>query len=509
MATFSIGGFGSSMGTNLTKLLECEDMEPGSDASYELCKLIYLYHPLGGKIAEEPIKKAQFKPREIAIPDSPDDIVRKAFVDEWHRMKCDELVFNHGTLCRVYGLASLAVLSEGVPLNLPLDLKGLPGSKIGFNVYDPLNTAGSLVLSQTPDHMDFLKAGDISVSGKEFHRSRAVVLMNENPIFLGYTTSAFGYVGRSAYQRALYPLKTFVQTMRTDDMVSVKAGVLVAKMKQPGSFVNNLMQGLAGIKRAMLSMAMTGNVLSITPDEDIESLNLTNIDGAGAFARKNCIENIASAVPMPAKLLLQETFAEGFGEGTEDAKYVSDYVEGVRRWLQPDYDFLDKIVRYRAWNEDFYKTIQQRFPNSYSNKTHTQAFYEWSNSFSATWPSLITEPESELIKVEEVLLKAAIAVYEVLSPAMDPENRSNLIRWLADCFNERKKLFSSPLELDFDALKDYVPEKQLQEPAEPKPFAAQDAVAGFGDAMARLSAKRLDRSSVENALRKAIVNQRK
>jgi hypothetical protein len=262
--------------------------------------------------------------------------------------------------------------------------------------------------------------------------------------------------------------------------------VLVAKMKAPGSFVNNVMQSLAGIKRAMLSVAMTGNVLSITPDEEIESLNLQHAVESNGGARKNCIENVASAVPMPAKLLLQETFAEGFGEGTEDAKYVADYVEGVRRWLNPAYDFMTRIVQHRAWNEKFFATIQAKYPDSFASKTHTQAFYEWRNCFAATWPSLITEPESELIKVEDVLLKAAIAVYEVLAPALDPENRALLIQWLADCFNERKKLFSSPLNLDFDALKDYVPPTALEQPGQPKPFAAQDAQRALSDAVSRL-----------------------
>ena len=491
MASFNISGPGTGLGSNLTQLLEADDIEPGDDASYETCKIIYLYHPVGGKIAEEPIRKAQFKGREIAVPDAPEDVVKKAFEDEWRRIGADRIIFNVGRIARIYGVGSLACLTQGVPFDRPLDFKVLGNAPIAFNVYDPLNTAGSLVLAQNPDRMDFLKAGSISVSGKEFHRSRAVTLMNEEPIYLGYTTSAFGYVGRSAYQRALYPLKTFVQTMRTDDMISVKAGVLIAKMKQPGSFVDNLMASLAGIKRALLQIAMTGNVLSIQPDEAIESLNLQNIDGAGGFARKNCIENIASAVPMPAKLLLQETIAEGFGEGTEDAKYVADYVDGVRAWLGPAYEFMDRIVQHRAWTEDFYKTVQTRFPESYGGKTYAQAFYEWKNSFTATWPSLITEPESELIKVEDVLLKAAIAVFQVLAPELDPENRAALIEWLSDCFNERKKLFSSPLVLDFEMLKDFAQQQQAaEEELKPgHPFAAQDALRALDEAVTLLPAR--------------------
>ena len=51
MAYASINGVGSVFGTQLEALLNAEDIAPGSDVSYETAKLVYLYHPLGGKIA--------------------------------------------------------------------------------------------------------------------------------------------------------------------------------------------------------------------------------------------------------------------------------------------------------------------------------------------------------------------------------------------------------------------------------------------------------------------------
>ncbi|EIK1039691.1 hypothetical protein LJU75_005036, partial [Salmonella enterica] len=47
------------MGSNagvLSKILEGGSIEPGAQAGYELCKLIYLFHPLGGKMVDRPIK---------------------------------------------------------------------------------------------------------------------------------------------------------------------------------------------------------------------------------------------------------------------------------------------------------------------------------------------------------------------------------------------------------------------------------------------------------------------
>jgi hypothetical protein len=56
MASFDVNE--SATGAALMKVLMAEDIEPGADPSYELCKLIYLYHPLGAKMATRPLSMA-------------------------------------------------------------------------------------------------------------------------------------------------------------------------------------------------------------------------------------------------------------------------------------------------------------------------------------------------------------------------------------------------------------------------------------------------------------------
>ena len=465
---------GSALGNSLQDLLTAQEIEPGDAPSYQTCKTIYMYHPLGSKMAESPIAMAMSQDREISVPNSPEERIRDAFVDQWRKDGADDHIMNVMALARVYGIASIAVLARGIAPNVPLDPKKLWEYDLAFNVLDPLNTSGSLVLNQEPNALDFLKVTGISISGVPYHRSRTVTMMNERPIYIGYTTSAFGYVGRSVYQRALFPLKSFVQTMVTDDMVSRKAGVLIAMMQQPGSLIDNLMQKMAGIKRALLKEAATNNVISVAKDEKIETLNMQNLDGAYGMARKNILENIAVSADMPAKLLNSETFAEGFGEGTEDAKHVARYIDRLRVQMDPLYRFFDQIVMRRAWNPEFYSIIQNEFP-AYKAMPYERAFFQWQNSFAAQWPSLLTEPPSEKIKVDDVKLKAVIAMIEVLMPALDPENKANVIQWAQDNFNELKLLFQNPLLLDFDALEQYVPPVPLEAPKEPKPFAAQDS----------------------------------
>lgn len=485
MATVNITGC-SALGNSLSALMTAADIEPGATPSYELCKIIQAYHPLGMKLTDLPIAKAQSQKRVITVLKSPEARVVAQFEGTWESMKVDAHIRNLGRSARTYGISSIALIAPDVPPNEPVPYEKIEALAISFNMLDPLNTAGSLVLNQDPNAPDFQKVKGISIAGKAYHPSRAVVLMNEDPLYIEYTTSAFGFVGRSVFQRILFPLKSFVNSMITDDMVVRKAGLLIMAIKVAGSIVDNLMSLFTGQKRSLLQEAATNNVLSVGQDDRVESLDMAKLEAPFTAARRNILENIAAGAPMPAKLLNNETFAEGFGEGVEDAKDVAQFIADIRTWLAPAYGFFDPIVQRKAWTPAFFKTMQAEFPEEYGSMTFEEAFYQWKNSFSATWPNLLEEPDSEKIKIEEVVVKAVIALVEVLRTDLDPENKALLIAWACDNFNQKKLLFGSPLELDFDALSKWTPPVADKAEDPEAPFSSKDSIAELDAAVARL-----------------------
>lgn len=450
-------------GSVLTKIINSEDIQPGDDSSYEMCKMIYLWHPLGARVAENPVTLAQSQPREIKVRTCQTDDVADQFISEWESLNADKIIHAAKTLSRVYGISTLALLAQGVPPNRPIDYKTIKDLKIGFNIFDPLNTSGSLTMDQDPNSMRFQKPlrDYVSVAGTDYHPSRTVITLNEQPIYIAWTTSAFGYVGRSCYQRSLYPLKSYIDTLKMDAMIARKAGVIIAKLKIIGPIVNNAMAVMAGLKRALLREASTDNVISISVDEAIESLNLQNLEGPAEMARNHILENIASAADMPSKLLNSLPFAGGFAEGKEDAKAIAKYVDGVRKDMNPLYEFMDRVCMYRAWTPEFFETQRKKYPEAYKNMTFTKAFYDWKNSFVATWPSLLVEPESEKIKISDTKLKAIIAILQVLLPVIDPENRMELIKWAVDAITEDTKMFSNGITLNWETLEDYIPPEAM------------------------------------------------
>lgn len=456
-----------SCSPELITLLDSDDIQPGMSAGYQTCKTIYLFHPLGGKMVDRPIKMAMNESRTVHISQTYgiEQRLRDAFEREWKALGADKHIANAARISRIYGVSAIAMLVDNQEPSSAVDYRTLYKHNVTFNILDPLNTAGSIVLNQDPNAQDFQKVDGIRVAGKPYHKSRCVVQQNEDPIYLAYNSAAFGFTGRSVYQRALFPLKSFIQTMRTDDMVSVKGGLLVTKIQGPSSVVNNMMQKLSGIKRMMLKRGKTGEVLQIGANDSIESIDLSNLEKPLDSSRNHILENIAAAADMPAIILNSETFAQGFGEGTEDARSVAVYIDNIREWLEPLYDYFIRICQYRAWSLEFFNSLRADFPEL--KNTYSLYFSSWINNFEYRWPSSLKEPESEKVKVDEIRFKAIVSMLEVLLPQvnMDDENRALLIEWAQTNANANESLFPQRLDLDIDSLKANRPQQpQGEEP---------------------------------------------
>ncbi|HDH1436840.1 anti-CBASS protein Acb1 family protein [Klebsiella quasipneumoniae] len=456
-----------SCSPELITLLDSDDIQPGMSAGYQTCKTIYLFHPLGGKMVDRPIKMAMNESRTVHISQAYgiEQRLRDAFEREWKALGADKHIANAARISRIYGVSAIAMLVDNQESSSAVDYRTLYKHNVTFNILDPLNTAGSIVLNQDPNAQDFQRVDGIRVAGKPYHKSRCVVQQNEDPIYLAYNSAAFGFTGRSVYQRALFPLKSFIQTMRTDDMVSVKGGLLVTKIQGPSSVVNNMMQKLSGIKRMMLKRGKTGEVLQIGANDSIESIDLSNLEKPLDSSRNHILENIAAAADMPAIILNSETFAQGFGEGTEDARSVAVYIDNIREWLEPLYDYFIRICQYRAWSIEFFNSLRADFPEL--KNTYSLYFSSWINNFEYRWPSSLKEPESEKVKVDEIRFKAIVSMLEVLLPQVntDDENRALLIEWAQTNANANESLFPQRLDLDIDSLKANRPQQpQGEEP---------------------------------------------
>ena len=471
-----IGISGGGMPSQLMKILEQDAIDPGADIGYQACKIIYSYHPLGARMVDKPLQLAMSQERELEIPGAPEEMLLKAFRKEWKiigGIGADNIIFRAAQLSYIYGISTLFANilqkdGEAAPFEKPLDYETLWNEELYFNLYDPLVTAGSLVLNQDPLAVDYMHPKQVSVSGRPLANNKSLVLMHEQPIWIQWTNSAFGFVGRSVYQRAFFPLKSFVVSMLVDQMVQDKLGLLVYKSKSPGSLLDRAATAFKNMQRSAIQGARTNNVLSIGETEGLESLNLEHVNAAGEYTRRNILVNIATAAGQPAQFLTQETLASGFGEGSEDAKQIAQYVDRVRIEINPAFEFMDKIVQHRAWNPVFYEEVQRRFPEQYGEMPYKVAFQEWRDAWAPRWPNLLTEPDSEKAKASQAKLDSATKLATViLGASPGPETKAAVCSWLAEIANDEKEFYSSPLLIDADAIENYKPEPLMEENENP------------------------------------------
>ena len=469
---------GSGLSSQLWELLIANQIVPGTAPGYNTCKIIYTYTPLGRKMVELPLEKAFSQPRTITITDPKitiaDELIRR-FEKEWAKiggLGGNTVIFRVAVLSRIYGVGSLLCGTKGADPDSPLDLDTLHKQDLYFSMLDPLNTAGSLVLQQDPTAPDFLQPQQIWAAGKNLDRSRTLALIHEQPIWIEWTDSAFGFIGRSVYQRALYPMKSYLFSMVADNEIQRKLMLLIAKMKSPGSVLDKAALSFFGLRRSKLKEASTNNVLSIGIEEAIESLNLEHTDKSGTYSRNNIIRNIAAASGMPALILLDERIADGFGEGKEDAKEIGIYIDGIRQSLQGAFTFLDNIVMRRAWNAEWYATYVQNTYSEYRGLNYEAALFSWMDAFEATWPALYQPTEAEQLDSEVKKIDAAIKLYAAMTEDVDPSTKASMMQWLQDIVHETKLFSRTDMEIDPDNLIRWATDRQAQQDRQLEQMAA-------------------------------------
>lgn len=457
MAVISMSS-GIDQGSPLYDIMMCQNIVPGEQPSYMVCKEIYLSHPLGKKIIDSPIARAMNKRREIVVLEQPDAVVQR-FNEVWDDLQADYYVADCYRLSRIYGISSLAIVPEDGDTQRPLQPEELWSGNVRFNSLDPLNTAGSLVGILDPNRPDFLKYSSIAVQGKPYAASRAHIQLYENPIYLSFTNAAFGYVGRSAFCRCLYPLQSYLQSMVADNLVMVKSGVLVAKISQPGSIIDRVQTAAQNIRLNILKGARTGNTVSVKPDEAIESLDLHYLDYQKQ--RQNILETIALSLDMPAQFLTSDALSQGFGEGEEDAKLISSYIDRVRLDMKNLYDFMDNIVMHVAWSPEYYESIKGRFPGI--PKTYDEFFISCKRSFKAIWPESLEPTKKERVEFQRISYESILQVFNSLNLVCEGENKGALVQWVVSNLNEMETLFPNKLELDTDEISEQSASGMLQQ----------------------------------------------
>ncbi|MDI2113060.1 anti-CBASS protein Acb1 family protein [Commensalibacter nepenthis] len=433
--------------------------------SYDLCKQLYVYHPLGKRIVDLPIDLTLNKDRILNVKHELSPELLEQFNKKWKELNLTRVIRNLAVTSRLYGIAALFIKADGVEDNKKIpDDKTLNNYKITPLVYDALNIAGSATGNQNIDSVDFLELKDVYRSGTALAKDRSIILSNGDPIYIEYINSAYGYAGRSVFQNCAGLLQSYLDVMEADNTVARKVALIVAKLNQGGS-ATRVQEAANDQKRNLLQEARNDNVLSIGTNEDIDTLNMTNVDNSLDTSRRHIIEDIANAIDLPVILLNGQKFTGGFGEGSEDTKNIGRHIDNKRQWLEPIFDFCDNLVMELAWDFNFIDSLNSKNSSFYDKnltsfeekqRLYKVKFQELKNSFSYSFPSFLTETEAEILDGDVKKINSMKTIFESVYDKVDPQTKSQLICWMMDNFNDLRSVNKVKIDYNPDEIKEFI-----------------------------------------------------
>lgn len=377
---------------------------------YQECKDLYANWALGKRFVESIIDFSLSQKRETAIPNAPQE-VKERFDLICKKYKVDNAVKETAILNRVYGIVGLYIattLKNDKYQNL--SISGKQKADITFNILDPLNFKTEI--SQDPKSPYFRKAKNTSVGGTIVGEERIYVGFNGNPLFIKWTPSALNFAGRSVFANMRRLIISWSNLFEALERMSLKASSILVRNDSA------IIKDPTGVKMAeesakILKQMKRGQVAMLNKGQTAEFFNLNGATEIGAM-----ITEVKEALTMalndtPIQLLLDKDLSNGLSNGSEDMRSVIIKVNSFReQYLNPIYDFIDKYMFYKAWSDEFIKTIQTKY-KQYQVLGAEQIRQMWINDFEYKWKSIYPKTPDEETKEKDGILDRAIKAQQL------------------------------------------------------------------------------------------------
>ena len=399
--------------------------------SYQECKDLYSYWSLGKRIVESIVDFSLSVERDIVIKDAPEEVATR-FKEIETKQNITQLVKNFLILTRVYGAASLFVASKK-PED---DFKNLSPDDYKFDftfkALDPLNFKCSI--SQDPLSYDFLEAKYISINGRLVGKNRNFVLFNGNPMFIQFNKSNLNFGGRSVFANMGRLIETWDTLFTALEAIAVKAGAVIIENSQ-SSMSDPTAFEVAQQSARLFQQMKIGNVAALNAGQTANFFNLNGATEIGAM-----IKEVKEALAMtlndtPTAILLDEDLSNGLSNGSEDMRNVIIKVNSFRElYLKPVYEFIDKHLFFKAWDDDFINSMRSKA--DYSGLSNYEIRLKWMNEFDYKWGSIYPKTPDEESKSKNESIDTLLKIKELGANSQDLEDALNHL----DLFNAQFSL---------------------------------------------------------------------
>lgn len=455
-ASIGLTGQGYNNIQEFKSLLESTTILPGAQPSYEMCKAIASAHPNGRRIVTASVNLAVAKGCHFNFPDDVENTLEKHLKDVLEEVGGFGPVKSLLEDKRIYGQAVMIIgawhntldektgktKKEYAKSTENLSLDQIENWNLFFNIVDPQILGGRQNIGQNPTKEDYQKFGNIvEVESQTYIRSRFIGVLNTVPQWIWWSNSAYSFGGLSAYASCLYQLRTLLELEITLWFITKKMGLLVYKQKQDEDVPTEMSIQAQAHKARKAKRGETGNVLGISIEEDIQSINLTTLHQALAEAKKQALQGIAVATGEPATILGSESFANGWTSGNTDAELVKNFLKNVQtNEVEPVLRFMLSFVMKRAFTPEYLEQYNKEFQKKIRNADDLldSLTIEWPDPLSTEKDEINLSKEKDKQEIDQ--LNAFISAYSVISNGVQtlPDTVASMTKVLIDNINELK-----------------------------------------------------------------------
>lgn len=370
------------------------------DLTYEECRDIYRYWPLGKRVASALPDFAMSVSREFFVKDAPEEVNAK-LQETANDMEIDQIVKKAALYARIYGLSSLFATQEGnKDASSPITYKDVQENDIVFNILDPLSMGGSIQIDNDPLSPTFSKPIDIKIRGKSVHTQRIEILYNDIPLYYKFNPSSFSFSGPSIYQNMTLLIRSWNRGIIALQRLATKAAAMVKTTKESTN-VTGFSQTAAAKNLELIRSMENDGIASLRSGDTIEFFNLTGVQEVDTIIQQLNTGLMMALSDTPSGILLDKNLSVGLNDGTEDMKAILMAVDNFRlRMLKPLYLFVDKFLCYKAFDSDFIQEMIKEYPDLYRGKKENEVLTTWCQNYSFEWGELYPQSDGEKAETE-------------------------------------------------------------------------------------------------------------
>ena len=392
--------------------------------SYQECKEIYRFWPLGKRIASALPNFALSAPREIIFKNSPPEVVDE-FLKLEKELNIDRIIRQCCIYSRIYGVSALFAVSRNVKPEEALTARLVWDNGVYFNVLDPLNIAGYYV-NQDATSWSYQRVENIRIRGSAIcARNRATLIFNDLPLYIQFTPSTFSFSGPSVYQNMTGLIKSWNRCVIALERLSTKAASIIVK--------SNSMSHASGINYAAIQRNLelirnmeNDGIAGLDDKGEIEFFQLSGVEEIDKITQQINTALMMALSDTPSAILLDKNLSNGLNDGTEDMKAIIMAVDNFRRLvLSPLYDFVDPYVMYSAFNPEFIEKMRKLYKSDYGKLGDLELLNLWRQDFQFEWGNLYPEPEEKVVQTQQAKIDLLLKVKELGANQKDIETELN------------------------------------------------------------------------------------